>query len=113
MSFSFEKFENRHARHEDRITVTKSNTIGFPSQFYHKNGIKDFKYAVLFWDAANSAIGINFTNDETEKKNAFLIARSKDGYGGSISARSFFRHYGIDPMTYYGRYNWQKESQAG
>ncbi len=113
MAYSFEKFQSRHSRKEDRITITKSFSIGFPSEFYHKNGIKDFKYAVLFWDAENKAVGVNFTNDEGEKKNAFLIARSKEGYGGSVSARSFFRHYQIDPQHYYGRYQWEKHSQDG
>jgi hypothetical protein len=111
---SFEKFQNRHTRLEERITITKSsNSIGFPSHFYHENRIKDFKYAVLFWDAADNAIGIHFTNDESEKKNAFLIARSKEGYGGSISAKSFFRHYKIDPKIYHGRYEWKKRTEDG
>ena len=112
MAFTFEKFQNRHSRIEERITITKSNSIGFPSQFYHQNNIKDFKYAVLYWDVQEKSIGIRFTNDESEKKNAFMIARSKIGYGGSISARSFFRHYKIDPTVYHGRYEWTKHSEA-
>ena len=79
----------------------------------HRAGEKDFKYAILFWDAAEKSIGIHFTNDESEKKNAFLIARSKEGYGGSISAKSFFRHYKIDPKTYHGRYEWTKRTEEG
>ena len=110
---AFQKFENRHTRVEERITVTNSNSIGLPSRFYHDNNVKDFKYAVLFWDAENKEIGIFFTNDETEKKNGFAIARSKIGYGGSISARSFFRHYKIDPKMYHGRYVWKKVPQDG
>lgn len=110
---AFEKFENRHTRVEERITLTRSNSIGFPSRFYHDNNIKDFKYAVLFWNADTKEIGILFTNEESEKKNGFAIARSKEGYGGSVVARSFFRHYKIDPNVYYGRYAWTKSTEAG
>lgn len=110
---AFEKFENRHARSEERITVTKSNSIGFPAKFYQENNIKDFKYAVLYWDAGVKEIGVRFTNDDAEKKNGFGISRSKQGYGGSVVVRSFFRHYKIDPKLYHGRYEWRKEAQEG
>ena len=112
MEYQFKKFEERNTRLETRITVTRSSSIGFPSSFYHENGIKGFKYALLFWTAAKHAIGIHFTNDEVEKKSAFLIAHSKQGYGGSIVVRSFFRHHKIDPGLHYGRYEWEKISDA-
>lgn len=105
---AFIKFENRNERVEERITVTKSNTIGFPSKFFTDNSVKDFKYVVLFWDPESKEIGILFSNDEAEKNNAFKISKSKIGYGGFIIARSFFRHNKIDTTTYYNRYEWKK-----
>lgn len=107
MEYKLKKFEGRNIRLEDRITVTKSYSIGFPTKFYTDNGVKGFRYATLFWDSENKAIGINFTNDENEK-NKFAITHSKIGYGGSIVMRSFFRSFSIDPKLYHGRYEWEK-----
>jgi hypothetical protein len=107
MNYQFKKFENKNVRQEDKITITKSSSIGFPQRFYQDNNIKGFNYVVLFWDTDSSAIGINFSNNENEK-NKFKILHSKLGYGGSIVARSFFRSNDIDVKIYYGRYVWEK-----
>lgn len=112
MVYNFQKFEGRNIRLENRITITKSNSIGFPSKFYNDNKIKDFKYVVLYWDGGNKAVGIKFTNDENEKSK-FTIIHSKIGYGGSVVARSFFKLYEIDPKVYHGRYDWEKQNIDG
>jgi len=112
MDFKFKKFEGRNVRLEDRITITKSNSIGFPQKFYNDNNIKNFKYVVFYWDEENRAIGLHFTNDEQEK-NKFSIIHSKAGYGGSVVARSFFKANNIDPQKYHGRYKWQKKNIEG
>jgi len=110
---AFEKFENRHKKAEERITITRSNSIGFPAQFYNDNNIKDFISVELFWNADTREIGIVFTKEEPEKKSGFTIAKSKEGYGGSIVARSFFKYYKIDTKVVYGKYEWTKVSQPG
>lgn len=107
MLYNFEKFKNKNVRLEERITITKSNSIGYPSKFYQDNNIKQYKYAVLYYDKEQKVIGIHFTNDEQEK-NRFSILHSKKGYGGSIIIRSFLKTYDIDPKAYHGRYNWKK-----
>ena len=112
MEYQFKKFEKKNVRMEDRITITKSNQIGFPTKFYQDNGIKDFKRVVLFWDVGNQAVGVHFTNNEKEK-GSFKIIHSKEGYGGSIIARSFFRTNEIDPQKYHARYEWEKYNLAG
>lgn len=106
MTYTFKKFEGINTRFEDRITITKSNGIGFPTKFYNDNKIKNFKYVVLFWDEEKQAIGIHFTNDELEK-NKFSIIHTEN-YGGNIVARSFFKSFGINPLLVYGRYGWTK-----
>lgn len=111
MTYRFKKFENVRVRLENRITITKSNSIGLPMKFYQDNGIKNFKYAVLFWDEGNRAIGIYFTNGEKEGSKFTVIHSQK--YGGSIVARSFFRTHNIDPKIYHGRYEWEKYNLEG
>ena len=112
MPYNFKKVESRNARTEDRITITKSNGVGFPTKFYKDNKINEYKYVVLYFDKEQKALGLQFSNDEMEK-NKFSIVHSHSGYGGGIVARSFFRTYGIDPKLYYGRYSWKIEPQEG
>ncbi|MDD3065943.1 MAG: hypothetical protein PHT24_06785 [Endomicrobiaceae bacterium] len=112
MEYNFKKFEGVNSRMENRITITNSNSVGFPTQFYNDNNIKRFEYVLLFWDAKNKAIGIKFTNEESEKSR-FKILHSKIGYGGSITARSFLKANNIDPKLYHGRYDWKKEKVEG
>jgi len=111
MNYNFEEFTERNTRRENRITITRSYSIGLPQFFFEKNKIHNFKYAVLFFDKKNEAIAIHFTNEE--KENAFKIMKSKKGYGGHIVARSFFTYYDINPKIYYGRYEWEKYNLEG
>ncbi len=110
--FNFTKFERTNAREVDKITVTASNAIGFPTKFYQDQGLKDYKYVVLYYDSQEMAVGIQFTNNE-EEKHKFSILKSKQGYGGSIVATSFFKTSSINPKEYHGRYEWQKENLEG
>ncbi len=109
MSFQFSKFEGRNGRFEDRITISKSNSIGFPTRFYNDNKIADYKYIVLFWDEKENAIGILFSNDENERSKFTIIRTEK--YGGMASAKSFFTQYKIDTGKFRGRYEWEKFNQ--
>jgi hypothetical protein len=106
MDFNFQKFERTNSKYEDRITITKRKSFGFPTRFYNDNHIEEYKYAVLYFDKENKAIGINFTNSQ-EEKHKFTIIKSKKGFGGSIIATSFFKSYTIDSEKYYGRYKWE------
>ena len=110
MEYQFKKFENKNVRLENRITVTKSSSIGLPTKFYQDNRIKNFRYAILFWDDKNKAIGIYFT-EEKDKKGFRIIHGQK--YGGQIVVRSFLKTYDIDPQIYHGRYEWEKYDLEG
>lgn len=110
--FNFQKFEKTNARYENRITITSSNSIGFPTKFYQDNNLVDYKYVVLYYDKEQKVIGIQFTNSE-EELHKFSILKSKQGYGGSIVATSFFKTYGLDPSKYKGKYLWNKINQEG
>lgn len=110
---AFEKFTARNSRIDNRITVTKSYSIGFPARFYSDNSLKDYKYAVLFWDADSKRIGIHFTNSDDEKSHGFSISRGKENHGGSVVARNFFKHYNINPSDYQGKYEWESADENG
>lgn len=108
MEHGFVKFTQTNQRYEDRITVTGTNTFGFPTRFYENNNIKTYKYVVLYYDAIKKSVGLHFTNSETEE-HKFTIIKSKQGYGGSVVATSFFKSYNIDAKKYHGRYTWEKK----
>jgi len=106
---AFQKFEDTNKRQEDRITITGHSSFGFPTKFYQDNNIAQFKYVTLFYDPSESKVGFRFHNDETEK-HKFTILKSKQGYGGSIVASSFFRTKGLNSKMYRNRYEWRKEN---
>ena len=105
MKYNFKEFTKLNVRLEARITITKSNSFGFPTKFSDDNEIKKFNYVVLFYDKDTKAIGIHFTNDE-EKKNKFSIIKYEK-YGASVNARSFFMMNSINALEHHGRYQWK------
>lgn len=112
MNYNFKRFKETAKRVERRITITKSNTIGFPTQFCKDHDISQFEYVNLYYDQAKKAIGICFTKDKIAGS---LILREsfhkKSGkrYGYYISASVFFKINHIDVKTYHGRYEFQKK----
>jgi hypothetical protein len=105
MTYNFQRFEATNSRYETRITVTKSNHIGFPTAFFKDNNVGD--YVVLFYDSEQKVVAIHFTNDGSQK-GKFTIMRNSRNYGGGIVATSFFKANRIDPQKYAGRYDFEK-----
>lgn len=112
MSYNFTKFTALKQRSVDKISITGSNTFNFPSKFYKDNLIDNYKYIILYFDLASKAIGLKFSNDE-EEKSKLTIQKSGRGYGGFISATSFFKTNNIDLTLNKGRYDWKKETIEG
>jgi hypothetical protein len=106
MDYNFVKHTQVNKRFEERITVTRSRHIGFPTQFYIDNKLADYKFAVVFYDKEKNAIGIKFTS--TKEEGAITIARHNNAYGGYISATSFFKYNRINTKKYAGRYEYKK-----
>ncbi len=104
--YNFIKHTDVGKRFEERITITRSNHIGFPTQFYKDNDVANFKYTVLFYDKTSNAIGVKFTNEQ--EAGAITIAGHNKGYGGYISATSFFRANRINTKKFAGRYEYKK-----
>ena len=105
------KFTNVNKRREERLTVTRSGALGFPSQFYIDNSVQDYKYVVLYFDKDQMKIGVKFSSDDNEKDKISII-HSKTGNGGYIQARNFFKSYKLDPGIYVGRYEYLKETDT-
>lgn len=108
MDYQFQKFTDVGKRFEDRITVTRNRAVGFPTQFYKQNGLKNFKYGVLFYDSKKNAIGIKFTNDESEEGRTTI--NHSTNYGGHLLANSFFKANRINTKKFAGRYDYKKQS---
>jgi hypothetical protein len=112
MDYAFVKFKGGKGKQESVITIQKPNSLGFSSQFYQDNIVNEFKYAILYYDSGNRAIGIKLTNNE-EEENKYCIAHAKKGHAGSIVSKSFFKTNNIDPYKYVTRYHWEKERFDG
>lgn len=112
MSYKFSKFTAIRQRSVNSISITGSNTFNFPSKFYNDNFLDKYKYVILYYDKISMAIGFMFMNDEAEKSK-LTIQKSDRGYGGFISATSFFKTNNIDTKLYKGRYDWKKEIVDG
>lgn len=108
----FKKFIATSKRNENRITITASNSFGFPTKFFKDNNVGDYKYVVLYYDEEQKAVGFQFTNEEAEM-HKFTIIKSNRGYGGSIVATSFFKTNNIRPEEYKGRYEWESQEPEG
>jgi hypothetical protein len=106
MNYNFVKHTQVGKRFEERITITRARHVGFPTQFYKDNALESYKYAVLFYDKEKNAIGIKFSADKED--GAIAIARHSKGYGGYISATSFFKANRINTKKYARRYEYKK-----
>jgi hypothetical protein len=109
MEFNFIPHTATGKRFEDRITVTRSRSIGLPKQFFDDNKIDSYKYATLYYDKEKQAIGIVFVNDESTP-GKIAITRNNQGYGGHVLATSFFKANRINTKKYAGRYDYEKKS---
>jgi len=109
MELLFEKFSGTNARLDDRISITVNRAFGFTKKYFDDNKLSNFKYVVLFYDKKNMAIGFQFINDEKEP-HKFTLIRSKQGYGASVVATSFFKTYNLEPKKFRGKYPWKRKN---
>lgn len=109
---SFVQFTAVNQRSVNEISITASNTFNFPSKFFIDNRLDRYKYVSIFYDEGRKAVGFHFTNDEDEKYK-FKLQKSKKGYGGFISATSFFKVNNINSIKHKGRYIWKIERPKG
>lgn len=89
---AFEKFVEVGKSFKPRISIRSNGQFGFTTGAINKFKLRDFKYAVLFFDRDTQKIGIMPTNNEEEGA-CRIVIRSTNAF---ISARAFLDYYGID-----------------
>lgn len=92
---NFEKFTQKKFKSDTKplATITKSRLINF-NVAAMKNIVKDFIYAILYYDRKNSLVGIKFTNKSAPE--AYKIKKYRQSKLGNISAIAFLRYYQIE-----------------
>lgn len=91
--YHFERFTEAGKNFSPRVTLRQNGQIGFNEGARNAYAVADRKYAVLFYDTANAAIGILLTNEETEE-GALPVRQSKTNT--YIAAKSFLDKHRID-----------------
>lgn len=97
------------------ITITKEQLISLSAGFMRqaKYQIANNTHVVLAYSELNNAIIFNFTSDLVKfpgalklsiKNQEVKFSNSADCRQGRIAAKSFLRHYNIDPNISVGRY---------
>ena len=92
MAFNFEKFTDTKASFAAKITIRKTGQLGLNAGALNSFRIKDYNYAVLYFDPDKRAVGIELTNENVP--GAIEIKKSETNT--FIRARNFCDRYGID-----------------
>lgn len=104
--YSFTKFEGIYLRGDNKIAINRGGLIRLSVGFCRTTNVKDFRYAVLFYDATNKAIAFKFTFNQA--KGALKLTRDKSSL--TISGKLFFSVNNLEEKKCLGRYEWQKLS---
>ena len=109
MQYNFVRFTGNYPRGDTRIAINKSGLIRLSAGFCRDTNAKNFKYAVLFFDSANKAIAIKFTN--VSQDGALRV--TKDKAAATLSAKAFMNVNSLMLRSYFRRYDYKKEVISG
>ena len=93
---AFEKYVKSTRIYRPYASIWSRGQIGLNQGAVERFKMKDYKFAVLFFDKDTERIGIKLTNNENEEGATTAI---KGNTGIIISAASFLEHYNIDHKT--------------
>lgn len=102
--YKFVKFQGTYYRGDTRIGINKSGLVRLSSGFCRETNVKDFKYAILFYDDINKAIGFHFAN--TPEDGALRI--TTDDTAAAVSAKAFMSTNNLNLNEWAGRFDWKK-----
>ena len=92
---SFVMFPNDGQRaYSPRAALTKGGVISFNRSAVKKFNLTDYQYCLLYYDAEEQKIGIDFSNDATN--NAMVRLRQRIS-GAEINSKGFFSYFDILP----------------
>lgn len=87
----FERFTQTGRSFKPKISIRSNSQIGLNCACITEFKLTDYKFAVLYYDKENKAIGIRLTNDKNEEGACKL--RAREDSGASIAARSYIDYY--------------------
>jgi len=99
----FQEFTQIGSRNKEFISITENKTFGLSRNFLNTYHINSYHKAIIFYDADEKKIAINFS--VFDPKNGLSVRVPDSRYGGTIVAKSFFDAMKIDTKLYAGRYD--------
>lgn len=101
MDFKFKKFTEIGGRFTYSISLNKSGGFSFNAGFYRKELLSQYSFVTIFYDKEKKTVGFSFGKDRREGSFKITHSGSKTA---SVSPHSFIRAYGIDPISFVGKY---------
>jgi hypothetical protein len=90
----FEKFTQTRHRFKPKLSIWgKGGQIAFNQGAIDRYNLRNYQYAILFFDREKNRMGIKFTNNENEEGAIKFKIRTT---GGVIPGKAFLDYYGID-----------------
>lgn len=87
----FERFTRVGVSYKPRISIRSNGQFGFTAGAIEKFKLRNYQYAVLFYDRTGGRIGIKLTNEQEEGACKLQIKSSN----AFLSARAFLDYYDI------------------
>lgn len=106
---AFERFTKTGRGYTPKISIWTRGQIGFNQGAVERFKLRDFNYALLYFDKDEKKIGVQFTNDATEE-GANKVVKGKTGI--FISAKAFLDYYDITHSKT-KRYNVNYDTENG
>ena len=108
MPFQFQKFTDVRSSYAARVTIRQTGQLGFNGGAIRRFKLKDYRFAVLYWDPERRAIGIEPSEIECEGA-IELKATDSNNY---LRAKNFLDLYEIDYSRSH-RYELRRDEQTG
>ena len=89
---AFERFTKTGRGYAPKASIWSRGQIGFNRGAVERYNLKNYDYAVFFYDKENKEIGVKFTNNPAEE-GANKIMKSQSGI--FMSAKAFLDYYAI------------------
>jgi hypothetical protein len=109
MRFKFERFTETDSSFAARVTIRqRTGQIGFNAGAINRFKIRDYKFAILYFDSQEKVAGIELANEMQD--GAIEIKQSQSNT--YIRGKNFCDLYGIDYTTAH-RFELQRDDESG